>query len=90
MMKNVFVLPRFSDSAVRNRTAPRSWSRNSLSCVWIATGNPAQPLACVWIDSASGADSETLISESSAAPPSRTLSIVARRRRIEPRSVCCA
>jgi hypothetical protein len=23
----------------------------SLSCVWIATGNPRQPLACVWIDS---------------------------------------
>jgi hypothetical protein len=21
-----------------------------LSCVWIETGNPAQPLACVWID----------------------------------------
>ena len=24
--------------------------RSVLSCVWIATGNPAQPLACVWID----------------------------------------
>lgn len=21
-----------------------------LSCVWIETGNPSQPLACVWID----------------------------------------
>jgi hypothetical protein len=24
--------------------------RSVLSCVWVATGNPAQPLACVWID----------------------------------------
>jgi hypothetical protein len=23
----------------------------SLSCVWIATGNPRRPLECVWIDS---------------------------------------
>ncbi len=21
-----------------------------LSCMWVATGNPRQPLACVWID----------------------------------------
>jgi hypothetical protein len=21
-----------------------------LSCIWIETGNPAQPLACVWMD----------------------------------------
>ena len=24
--------------------------RNGLSCVWIETGSPAQPLACVWVD----------------------------------------
>jgi hypothetical protein len=24
--------------------------RSVLSCVWIETGNLAQPLACVWID----------------------------------------
>jgi len=24
--------------------------RPALSCVWIETGNPRQPLACVWID----------------------------------------
>jgi hypothetical protein len=24
--------------------------RSRLSCVWIETGNPLQPLACVWID----------------------------------------
>ncbi|HLJ76132.1 MAG TPA: hypothetical protein VKT75_01900 [Acidobacteriaceae bacterium] len=24
--------------------------RSSLSCVWIETGNPKQPLARVWID----------------------------------------
>lgn len=30
----------------------RSVARNasSLSCIWISTGNPRQPLACVWID----------------------------------------
>jgi hypothetical protein len=22
----------------------------TLSCVWVATGNPRQPLACMWID----------------------------------------
>ncbi len=25
-------------------------ARSTLSCVWIETGNPKQPLACVWID----------------------------------------
>jgi hypothetical protein len=25
-------------------------TRHALSCVWIDTGNPTQPLACVWID----------------------------------------
>jgi hypothetical protein len=25
--------------------------RATLSCVWIATGNPRRPLECVWIDS---------------------------------------
>jgi len=24
--------------------------RSALSCIWIGTGNPAQPLACVWVD----------------------------------------
>jgi hypothetical protein len=24
--------------------------RSTLSCVWVDTGNPAQPLACIWID----------------------------------------
>jgi hypothetical protein len=24
--------------------------RSRLSCVWIETGNPVQPLACVWIN----------------------------------------
>jgi hypothetical protein len=24
--------------------------RLGLYCVWIATGNPRQPLACIWID----------------------------------------
>ncbi len=24
--------------------------RPGLYCVWIATGNPRQPLACIWID----------------------------------------
>jgi hypothetical protein len=23
---------------------------NTISCVWIETGNPKRPLACVWID----------------------------------------
>jgi hypothetical protein len=36
MTKTLFVLP-----GVERRT---------LSCVWIDTGNLAQPLACVWID----------------------------------------
>ena len=24
--------------------------RSALTCVWIETGNPVQPLACVWVD----------------------------------------
>jgi hypothetical protein len=36
MTKALFVLP--------------GVERSVLSCVWIGTGNPAQPLACVWID----------------------------------------
>jgi hypothetical protein len=36
MTKTVFVLP--------------GVERSALSCVWVDTGNPAQPLACVWID----------------------------------------
>jgi hypothetical protein len=24
--------------------------RSMLSCIWIETGNPVQPLACIWID----------------------------------------
>jgi hypothetical protein len=28
----------------------RGVERSTLSCVWIDTGNPAQPLACVWSD----------------------------------------
>jgi hypothetical protein len=24
--------------------------RLGLYCVWVATGNPRQPLACIWID----------------------------------------
>jgi hypothetical protein len=24
--------------------------RSTLSCVWVDTGSPAQPLACIWID----------------------------------------
>jgi hypothetical protein len=36
MTKTLFVLPEAE--------------RSALSSVWIATGNPAQPLACVWID----------------------------------------
>jgi hypothetical protein len=36
MIKNLFTLP--------------GMERSVLSCVWIDTGNPAQPLACVWID----------------------------------------
>lgn len=23
---------------------------SALSCVWIETGNPKQPLACIWVD----------------------------------------
>ena len=26
--------------------------RSTLSCVWIKTGNPRQPLVCTWIDHA--------------------------------------
>jgi hypothetical protein len=36
MTKTIFILP------VANRSA--------LSCVWIRTGNPEQPLACMWVD----------------------------------------
>jgi hypothetical protein len=36
MTKAIFVLP--------------GAERSALSCVWIDTGNPAQPLACVWVD----------------------------------------
>ncbi len=36
MTKTLFVLP--------------GVERSVLSCVWVGTGNPAQPLACVWID----------------------------------------
>jgi hypothetical protein len=36
MSKTLFVLP--------------AVERSTLSCVWIYTGDPAQPLACVWID----------------------------------------
>jgi hypothetical protein len=36
MTKTLFVLP--------------GVERSALSCVWIDTGNSAQPLACVWID----------------------------------------
>jgi hypothetical protein len=25
-------------------------SRSPLSCTWVETGNPNQPLACVWLD----------------------------------------
>jgi len=25
-------------------------SRTPLSCTWVETGNPKQPLACVWLD----------------------------------------
>ncbi len=33
---------------------PLARNAPAISCVWIATGNPRQPLACVWIDSEVG------------------------------------
>lgn len=35
---------------IREIFTPIPVRRNSLYCVWIATGNPAQPLIRVWID----------------------------------------
>jgi hypothetical protein len=32
---------------IRNFAAARR--RAALSCVWLATGNPAQPLVCRWV-----------------------------------------
>ena len=37
MTKTIFIVP----------IAPR---HGALSCVWIETGSPAQPLACIWVD----------------------------------------
>ncbi len=45
MLKTLFVQPRASIGRAAN-TAPV----RALSCVWIETGNPRQPVACVWID----------------------------------------
>lgn len=33
-----------------SRMSSGGLSASDLSCVWIETGNPRNPLACVWID----------------------------------------
>jgi hypothetical protein len=48
MIRTIRVMPN-----LRSKTNQHAQSINystHLSCVWIETGNPAQPLACVWID----------------------------------------
>lgn len=34
------------------RFNPTVYTTSRLSCVWIETGNPRNPLACIWIDAA--------------------------------------
>jgi hypothetical protein len=50
MTRAVVVLPRRQASAIPDRVNLRNFRSTALSCRWIETGNPAQPLACVWID----------------------------------------
>jgi hypothetical protein len=41
-----------------------------LRCVWIATGNPAQPLVCKWTtDEKSGSDRTVALAEAPASAP---------------------
>jgi hypothetical protein len=39
-----------SSSLAVSRTPERNPRRGPLSCVWIPTGNPRQPLVRVWVD----------------------------------------
>lgn len=84
MTLNVIVAGRNSRSPIHDRPLRRTFPRSGLSCVWIETGNSAQPLARVWIDhemrmARDGFDDTS--GEDSAEPPLRRRSARCRERR---------
>lgn len=50
MIRTNFALSVGSQSPRTSRPAQQKLRRGPLSCVWIPTGNPRQPLVCVWTD----------------------------------------
>jgi hypothetical protein len=50
MIRTNFALSVGSRSRQPGRAAEQNPRRGPLSCMWIPTGNPRQPLVCVWTD----------------------------------------
>jgi hypothetical protein len=50
MIRTNFALSVGSRFTTTTRAAEQNARRGPLSRVWIATGNPRQPLACVWME----------------------------------------